>query len=90
MPAEVPVDCARPEASISARTRSADANGVEPSRPASTSATNLDNGISRDWATSRSTCQNTGSSATLVRWPASEKLRLISPLSGRLPMVSGA
>ena len=31
-----------------------------------------------------SAAQNSRSSATLVRWPASEKLRLIRPLSRRL------
>src|SRR5580658_920566 len=68
-------------ASLSARTRKAEASGVDPSRSASTSATRPARPIARDLAASSSTCQNSASSATLVRCPASEKLRLIRLLS---------
>jgi hypothetical protein len=70
----------RPKASCSARTRKDEAKDIDPSRAASTDATSPPRLIPRDWAASHSTSQNSTSSATLVRWPASEKLRLIRPL----------
>jgi hypothetical protein len=82
---DLPDGGARTRASRNAMTRNAEASGVDPSLPASTSATNPANRNPRDCATSVSTSQNGGSNATLVRWPAREKLRLIRSLSASLP-----
>jgi|SRR5580704_11995613 hypothetical protein len=71
-------------ASRNARTRKDDAKGLVPSRLESTDATSPPILSPRERAISLSTSQNAGSNATLVRWPASEKLRLISPASFRL------
>ena len=67
-------------ASCRARTRKDEAKGVSPTRPESTDVTNPARLTPRDWAISSSTSQNKASRATLVRCPASEKLRLIRPL----------
>jgi hypothetical protein len=77
----------RPRASRSARTRNDEASGAEPSRSASTEATSSAKLTPRARAISCSTSQNAGSSATLVRWPARRKLRLIRRLRFVLPAI---
>jgi hypothetical protein len=83
MAVEVAAGAAR--ASRNAMTRNAEASGVDASLSASTAATTAASVVRRFPAVASSTCQNAASSATLVRWPASEKLRLIRLLRGWLP-----
>ena len=62
-------------------TRNAEASGWPGSRAASAAATSADSVWPRVTAMRPSAVQNGSSRATLVRWPAREKLRFTSPVS---------
>ncbi|GEM_PF-5950601 len=72
-------------ASRNASTRSAEARGRPGSRAASLIAINPDRVWPRAAAIAVRASQNSASRATLVRCPAREKLRLISPFNGQAP-----